>query len=153
MSIGVEHDADGLALVGRASGWSTGGGSSQEPSEQRIFVAYGLVGHYGDLTVARRRDESDDAAPLEKAEDAFARALDDGLDVLLGRCWGRALTDFTPSVSPHKKWCKTQAGNCSRRCSFATRPASNPDQGSAWSWVTGSHYKGQCIRLGIPRLA
>jgi hypothetical protein len=28
------------------------------------------------LAIARRRDESDDAAPLEKAQDAFARTLD-----------------------------------------------------------------------------
>jgi hypothetical protein len=67
----------------------TGGGRSQEASEQRIFVAHGLVGHDGDLTVARRGDEGDDAAPLEEAEDALARALDDGLDVLLGRCGRR----------------------------------------------------------------
>jgi hypothetical protein len=52
--------------------------------------------HYGDLTVARRRDESDDAAPLEKAEDAFARALDDGFDVRLGRCRRRVEHETLP---------------------------------------------------------
>jgi len=118
MGVGIEHDADGLALVGWASGRSTGGGRRQQPSEQRIFVAYVLVGHYGDLTVvprglrdglptlptpraarspvARRRDERDDAPPLEKAEDAFARALDDGLDVLLGRCRGQVEHETLP---------------------------------------------------------
>jgi hypothetical protein len=96
MGVGIEHDTDGLALVGWASGRSTGGGRRQQPSEQRIFVAYVLVGHYGDLTVVRRRDERDDAPPLEKAEDAFARALDDGLDVLLGRCRGQVEHETLP---------------------------------------------------------
>jgi hypothetical protein len=36
--------------------------------------------------VTGRRDERDDAAPLEKAEDAFARALDHGIDILLAGC-------------------------------------------------------------------
>jgi hypothetical protein len=64
MSVGIEHDAQGLALVGRTGGRGTGGGRCQEPSEQRIFLTHGLVGHHVDLTVARRRDQRDDAAPL-----------------------------------------------------------------------------------------
>ena len=86
----------GVALVDRTGGRSTGGGRSQEASDQWIFFAHGLIGHHGDLTVAGRGDERDDAAPLEKAEDAFARAFDDGLDVLLGRCRRRVEHETLP---------------------------------------------------------
>ena len=34
--VGVEHDADGLALVGGTIGWSAGGGRGQEPGQERI---------------------------------------------------------------------------------------------------------------------
>lgn len=58
----------------------------QEPGERRIFLARCLVADDGDLTITRRRHQRADAAPLEKAENAFARTLVGGLDVLLGRC-------------------------------------------------------------------
>ena len=99
MSIGVEHDADGLALVGRASRRRTGGGRSQQLGQERIFLAYRLVGHHGDLTVARRGHQGDDPAPLEETEDALAGALDDGLDVLLGKS-RRRVEDGRTAVAP-----------------------------------------------------
>jgi len=55
MSVGVEHDADGPALVGRASGRSTGGGRGQEPSEQWIFLTHRLVGHHGEAPSSAAR--------------------------------------------------------------------------------------------------
>jgi hypothetical protein len=80
LSIGVDHDADGLPLARGASGRDICGGSSEQLGEQWVLLAHGFVGHHGDLTVTWCRDESDDAAPLEKAEDAFARTLDHRLE-------------------------------------------------------------------------
>ena len=54
-------------------------------SQERIFLAHGLVGDDGDLTVAGRGDEGEDPATLEEAEDALTCARDDGKDVLLGK--------------------------------------------------------------------
>jgi hypothetical protein len=65
------------ALVGGAGGGRSSGGGGQQPSQERIFLAHGLVGDDGDLTVAGRGDEGDDPATLEEAEDALAGALDD----------------------------------------------------------------------------
>ena len=57
----------------------------QQAGQERVFLAQGLVGDDGDLTLAWRGDEGDDPAPLEKAEEAPTRTLDDGKDVLLGK--------------------------------------------------------------------
>jgi hypothetical protein len=95
----VEHDANGGALLCRASGWRSGGGRSQQLGQERIFLAYRLVADHRNLTVARRGHQGDDPAPLEEAEDALARALDDGLDVFLGKS-GRRVEDGRTTVAP-----------------------------------------------------
>jgi hypothetical protein len=70
--VGVEHDAQGLALVGSAGGRGTGGGGGQEVGQQRVFLVHGLVTDHGHLAMARGGHERDDFAALEKAQDALA---------------------------------------------------------------------------------
>ena len=69
-----------------AGWWRSGCGRSQQLGQERILLSYRFIADHRALTVARRRHQGDDAAPLEEAQDAFARALDDGLEVFLGRC-------------------------------------------------------------------
>jgi hypothetical protein len=69
--VGVKHDADYLAFVGRASGRSAGRSSREQPGQQRVFLAHGLVGDDGDLAIARGSDEGDDTSTLEKAFEAI----------------------------------------------------------------------------------
>src|ERR1017187_2442106 len=99
MGVGVEHDVHGSALVRRAGGRGAGGGCCQQAGQKRIFLADGLVGDDGDLTVAGRGDEGDDPATLEEAEDALTRAFDDGKDVLLGKS-RRRVEDGRTAVAP-----------------------------------------------------
>ena len=73
------------ALGGGPSGRSAGGGRGQEPGEERIFLAHRLVADDGHFVVAWSSHQGDDPAALEEAEDALAGALDQLLDVLLGR--------------------------------------------------------------------
>ena len=92
--VGVEHDADNLAFVGW-TGWRCAAGSSREQSgQERILLAHRFVGNDGDLAVARRGDERDDTATLEKAENALARTTHEGLDLVLRgrRRWVEHLT-------------------------------------------------------------
>jgi hypothetical protein len=69
--VGGEHDADGLALGGGTRGRSPGGGSRKQPRQEWVLLAYRLVAHDGDFAVAWRGHEGDDAAALEKAQDAL----------------------------------------------------------------------------------
>ena len=97
--VGVEHDADGLALVDGASRWGAGGGGGQEPGEERIFLAHGFVGDDGYFAVARRGDEGDDTTALEKSQDALARPLHEPFDIFLaGR--DRGVKHLALAVSP-----------------------------------------------------
>jgi hypothetical protein len=106
--------------VRRAGRRCSGGGRFQEPGQERVFLAHGLVAHDGDLTVVPQglRDgqptlptprasrspvagcghEGDDPATLEEAEDALTRALDDLLDILLRGC-GRGMEHLALAVS------------------------------------------------------
>jgi hypothetical protein len=96
--VGGKHDAHGFALVGRTSGRITGGGSSQQASQERILIAHRLVADNGYLAVSRCGHKRDDPAPLEEAEDALAGALDNGLDILLG--WGGRRVEDGRTVGP-----------------------------------------------------
>ena len=74
--VGVQHDADGLPLAGRASRRGASGSGGEQLGQERILLAQGLVRHPGDLAVARRGDQGDDPAALEKAQDALADTLE-----------------------------------------------------------------------------
>jgi hypothetical protein len=76
-----------------------GGGRRQQLGQEWVFLAYRLVADHRDLTVARRGHQGDDPTPLEKAEDALAGALDDGLDVCLGEA-RRRVEDGRTAVAP-----------------------------------------------------
>jgi hypothetical protein len=65
--VGVEHDADRLALGGWACGRGAGRGSGEQLGEQWVLLAQGLVRYDHDFAVARRGDERDDTAALEEA--------------------------------------------------------------------------------------
>jgi hypothetical protein len=47
-----------------------------------------------------RRHQGDDPAPLKEAEDALTRALDDGLDVFLGKSRRRVKNGRTAVAPP-----------------------------------------------------
>ena len=64
---------DGFRDSTGPAGWYTGGGGGQQLGQQRILLGQGLVSDDGDLTIARRGHEGDDAAALEEAQDALAR--------------------------------------------------------------------------------
>src|SRR5450759_1264139 len=81
--VGVEHDAEWLALVGGTSRRCTGGSSREQSRQERILLAHGLVADDGHFTVAWGGHEGDGPAALEEAEDALARATHDVLDLLL----------------------------------------------------------------------
>jgi hypothetical protein len=71
------------ALVGWAGRRGASRGRGQQPSQERIFLAHGLVADDGDLAVAWGGHEGDDTAALEEAKDALAGTLNDLLDVVL----------------------------------------------------------------------
>ena len=61
-----------IRIVGWTSGRHTGGGSREQPSQERILVSHRLVADDGYLAVAGRAHQGDDPAALEEAEDALA---------------------------------------------------------------------------------
>jgi hypothetical protein len=50
--VGVEQDADDLALVCGAGGRGASGDCGRQAGQERIFLADGFVGDDGDLTVS-----------------------------------------------------------------------------------------------------
>jgi hypothetical protein len=87
--VGVEHDAQGLTLVGGAGRLGACCCGGQQFGQQWVLFTEGFVGDNGDFTVAWGGHEGDGTAALEEAEDALAGALNDLLDVVLrgGRRW------------------------------------------------------------------
>jgi hypothetical protein len=41
--VGVEHDAEGLALVGRTRGWAADDGCGKQSGEERVLFSEGLI--------------------------------------------------------------------------------------------------------------
>jgi len=96
--VGVEHDAQGLALVGRACGCCAGGGCRQEPRQERVFLAHGFVTDDGHLAVAWGGHQGDDFAALEKTQDALAGSSHERLDLVL-RGRGRRMEHQTLAIA------------------------------------------------------
>jgi len=96
--VGVKHDADYLAFVGRASGRRAGGSSREQLGQQWVFLSHGLVGNDCDLTITWRGHEGDDTATLEKAENTLAHTAHESLDLVL-RGRGRRMEHLTLSVA------------------------------------------------------
>ena len=69
-------------LVSAMVVWRSSPGGEQLGS-QRVLSAKGLVGHHGDIVVARRGDRGDDTAALEGTQDTFAGPRDALFRVLL----------------------------------------------------------------------
>jgi hypothetical protein len=87
-----------LRLLAGPAGASTSGGSREQPGQQRVFLAHGLVGNDGDLAIARGSDEGDDTTTLEEAEDALARTTHKSLDLVL-RGRGRRVEHLALAVA------------------------------------------------------